>query len=77
MEYIVDRLEENLVVLECEDQSHLTVPAENLPDGVKEGDIVSFSAEKGYQIEREKTNLRRLALFKKQEKLFERGRSGK
>lgn len=40
MRCTVDRLEENLAVLEVEGRGTITVPASCLPEGIKEGDVL-------------------------------------
>lgn len=42
MRLIVDRIVENLAVLEKEDLTHIDVSLSVLPDGTKEGSVLTF-----------------------------------
>ncbi|MBR0350137.1 MAG: DUF3006 domain-containing protein [Clostridia bacterium] len=73
MKYSVDRIEEGFAV--CEDENGKTVNIEigKLPEGVKEGDLIS--ADNGEAvILAEETEARRKKLAEKRRALFERKR---
>ena len=58
MEYIVDRIEDNVAVLEGEDGDMTDVKLAELPEGVKEGDVLELK-EGRYRIDCARTQNRR------------------
>lgn len=58
MEYIVDRIEEGVAVLEGEDGAMTNVKLGELPEGVKEGDVLVMH-EGSYRIDCDATQSRR------------------
>ncbi|MCL2814132.1 MAG: DUF3006 family protein [Oscillospiraceae bacterium] len=76
--YTVDRIEEGVAVLFDDDENKKEVPAANLPEGVKEGDILSYDAKNdAYNAEKQKTaqvksdlGERLSNLFKKEKKVM-------
>lgn len=70
MEYIVERIAIDTVILEAPDRSHLSVSIALLPCGIKEGDLVLYDEADGYRIDEKKTEERRLMMAEKQRKLF-------
>lgn len=42
MKFIIDRFEENIAVLECENDSMLNLDKKFLPNGAKEGDVLEL-----------------------------------
>mgnify|MGYP003310328784 CR=1 FL=1 len=69
MKLTVDRIEEGTAVLEKEDLTHITVPAQILPQGVKEGSVLIFDGV-NYNIDAEAESERRKAMLRKQNLLF-------
>lgn len=68
--WIVDRIENNIVVLEANDKTHLDVPLSLFPDTVKEGDVVILREDGTYKTDEAKTKVRKAKLFKMQKKIF-------
>ena len=58
MIYVIDRIEENLLVLENDDEQTFSVPKELLPDA-KEGDCVEITINHE-ETEKRRNNVRRL-----------------
>ena len=54
MEFSVDRIEENIAILEDKDKTKLELELEALPKGIKEGDILDFKNGE-YRIDTKKT----------------------
>lgn len=63
MEWIVDRIEENVAVLECGD-FNFGVELKFLPKGVKEGDVIKLS------IDAESTQKKKESAEEKMNRLF-------
>ena len=62
MEWIVDRIEENIVVLECENET-FEINASFLPENLKEGDVLKLSVDetaKKNKLETAKEKMNRL-----------------
>ena len=68
--WIVDRIENNIVVLEAMDKSHSDVPLSLFPDTVKEGDVVILREDGTYKTDEMKTKARKAKLFEMQKKIF-------
>ena len=68
--WIVDRIENNIVVLEAMDKSHSDVSLSLFPDTVKEGDVVILREDGTYKSDKEKTKARKGKLFEMQKKIF-------
>ena len=68
--WIVDRIENNIVVLEAMDKSHSDVPLSLFPDTVKEGDVVILREDGTYKTDEAKTKARKAKLFELQKKIF-------
>ena len=68
--YIVDRIEENFVILESKSGVNLEVPTDELPE-VKEGEVVIFENGR-YTLDAEETEKRRKIIEEKMRKLFEK-----
>ncbi len=68
--YIVDRLEEEYLVLEKETGEIIDVQKEEIPDA-KKGDVVIFENEK-YTVNKEETEARKKIIAEKLRKLFEK-----
>ena len=52
--WIVDRIENNIAVLEAKDKTHLDVPLSLFPDTVKEGDVVILREDGTYKTDEAK-----------------------
>jgi len=71
--YTVDRIEENIAVLFDDDDNKSDVPVSELPEGLKEGDILRFDEEdKTYVIDKEKTEQTKLSIEERFKKLFKK-----
>ena len=75
MKAIIDRIEENIAVLELEDRKSLEIPV-TLLRGVKEGDVLYIElSENGelnkYFIDREETDRRQKPASERLKKLFQ------
>ena len=68
--YIVDRFEEEYLVLEKETGETIDIPKEEIPD-VQKGDVVIFKNGK-YTVDREETEARKKIIAEKLRKLFEK-----
>lgn len=58
MMYVVDRIEENMLILESDDEQFYKIPQALLPDA-KEGDCVELTINKE-ETEKRRANVRRL-----------------
>lgn len=68
--WIVDRIENNIVVLETKEKTHLDVSLSLFPDAVKEGDVVVLCEDGTYKTDEMKTKARKAKLFEMQKKIF-------
>ncbi len=68
--YIVDRFEEEYLILEKETGETIDVPKEEIPDAQK-GDVVVFKNGK-YTVNKEETEARKKIIAEKLRKLFEK-----
>ncbi len=68
--YIVDRFEEEYLVLERETGETIDVPKEEIPNA-KKGDVVIFKNGK-YTVDKEETEARKKIIAEKLRKLFEK-----
>ncbi len=73
MKYTVDRIENNIALLEDDMLMLLPVPAVMLPDGAKEGSILDFDGEKYVLCENEE-NAQRKKLFELQKSLLNKSK---
>lgn len=71
MEYMIDRLEQELAVCENESKEMVSIPLDRLPKGVKEGDVLR-EQEGVYTVDEDATRDRRARMRKKMMDLFER-----
>lgn len=46
MKWIIDRIEGSFALCEMEDKSIINIPLKALPDGIKEGNVISVFADK-------------------------------
>ncbi len=70
MEYIVDRIEEHLVVLELPDRSHQMVELNCFSSEVKEGDVVQ-KIDGLYIVDQQRTQQRRAEIQELTKHLFD------
>lgn len=68
--YSVDRIENGVAAVEDENGNIVNLKISELPQGVKEGDILSFNGEK-YDILSDETAQRRKELLNLQRSLFD------
>ena len=73
MKYSVDRIEEGFAVCEDENGKTVNIETDKLPEGVKEGDLISVDNGEAV-ILAEETEARRKKLAEKRRALFERKR---
>lgn len=68
--WIVDRIENNIVVLEANDKTHLDVSLSLFCGSVKEEDVVVLCEDGTYKTDEAKTKARKAKLFEMQKKIF-------
>lgn len=76
MKYTVDRIEDGVAVLEDDMLSMLPVPCCLLPEGAREGSLLSFDGE-NYVLCADEEAARRRRLFDLQKKLLNKFPAGK
>ncbi len=69
MKYSVDRIEENIALCEDDDGNALKLPLNELPQNIREGDIIE-KTENGFIIDADETQLRRKKMAELQRNLF-------
>ena len=69
MKYSIDRIEENIAVCEGDDGNVLKLKLDELPENIREGDIIE-KTENGFIIDADETQLRRKKMAEMQKKLF-------
>ncbi|MCL1859683.1 MAG: DUF3006 domain-containing protein [Oscillospiraceae bacterium] len=71
--YTIDRIEEDIAVLFDDDENKSDIPVSELPENIKESDILKFDAENNiYTIDYESTEQRKSSLEKRFKKLFKK-----
>lgn len=70
MRYIVDRFEGELAVCESEEKDMVNIPVKNLPEGIKEGDII-IGSEGSYSINHEESKKIKTEITKLMDDIFE------
>lgn len=73
MRVIVDRIVENIAVLEKEDSSHYEVSLNELPTGTKEGSVLRFDGE-AYSPDYDEEAERKRRISEKQRLLFKKAK---
>lgn len=68
---IIDRFEGTFAICEDKEQKMFGIELNELPQGVKEGDVLDISDDGVVTINREKTEVRRSKIKKLQDKLWE------
>lgn len=71
MKLTVDRITEGFAVLEKEDMTHIEVPVADLPQNVKEGNVLDFDG-CVYSIDTDTEALLRERIIKKQRSIFKK-----
>lgn len=66
---IIDRIEGNVAVCEREDKTMTDIKLADMPEGVVEGDVISFDGSV-YRLEKEETADRRHLIQEKMDNLF-------
>jgi len=71
--YTVDRIEEDIAVLYDDEENKSDIPVSELPEDLKEGDILQFDEENQiYIIDREKTEQVKSSIEERFKKLFKK-----
>lgn len=68
--FIIDRIEEDKAVLECENGDMVTLDVKSLPKKIKEGDVLQFE-EGSYFLDAEETENRKNRIKDLMSSLFE------
>ena len=68
--FIVDRLENDLVILERDNKTFLQVPLTVFVSPVSEGSVVLVDADGNYYVDKAKTAARKAKLFQLQKNIF-------
>ena len=71
MKLTVDRIEEGFAVLEKDDLTHENIPLSLLPDGIKEGSVLSFDGET-YTLDPDAEAEARERIIRKQRSVFKK-----
>jgi len=69
MKIIIDRFEGNYAVCETEEKKFIDIPKFDIPEGAKEGDILT-KTDNGYSIEKAETKEKREEIKKRMNSLF-------
>lgn len=69
MKIIIDRFEGNYAVCETEEKKFIDIPKSDIPEGAKEGDILT-KTDNGYSIEKAETETKREEVKKRMNRLF-------
>lgn len=69
MKYSVDRIEENIAICEDDDGNVLKLNVDELPQEIREGDIIE-KTENGFVIDADETQLRRKKMAELQRNIF-------
>ena len=74
MNYIIDRIEDGIAVLECTDtpEGIIEIPRKNLPKGVREGQVLCKDGDT-YTIDHEATQRRREMLRARLDRILKKG----
>ena len=71
--YTVDRIENDIAVLINDDENKSDIPVCELPEGLKEGDILRFDEEdETYVIDKERTEQVKASIEERFRKLFKK-----
>ena len=67
--YIVDRIEEGIIILEKEDMTHIEIDKNDIPFKISEGSVLIYDSGAFYP-DNEEENIRRKRIFEKQKNIF-------
>lgn len=67
--YIVDRVEEGVIVLERDDMTYLELKESDIPFSVCEGNVLIFESGK-FTLDENEEKVRRKRIFEKQKNIF-------
>ena len=71
--YTIDRIEEDIAVLIDDDENKSDIPVSELPENLKEGDILRFDEEnETYMIDKNRTEQVKASFEKRFRKLFKK-----
>ena len=73
MKLIVDRIEEGIAVLEKEDLTHIHINLSELPEGTKEGSVLSFDGTT-YVLDSDEEERRRQRILEMQNRIFKKAK---
>ncbi len=71
MQYVIDRLEEELAICENDDREMISIPRNELPVSVNEGDVILLEEDGSWVLDTDATKKRRERIRKKMMDLFE------
>lgn len=71
MQYVIDRLEEELAICENDDREMISVPRKELPESVNEGDVILQKEDGSWTLDADAANKRRERIRKKMMDLFD------
>ena len=69
--WIVERIENNMVVLETKEKIHIDMPLSRFLGGVQEGDVVCLSSDGVFKTDDAATKARKAKLYEMQKKIFQ------
>lgn len=72
MKLIVDRIENDVAVLEKDDLSHININLSDLPEGTKEGSVIILNADGSYKLDLDEEEARKKKMLELQKKLFKK-----
>ena len=67
--YIVDRIEEGIIILEKEDMTHIEIDKNDFPFEVSEGNVLIYDSGAFFH-DNDEENIRRKRIFEKQKNIF-------
>lgn len=68
--FVVDRVENNIVVLECPDGKFLNVEVDSLPFKVREGNVLLKKSDGTFTLSNDEEKKRKSQAYSLQEKIF-------
>lgn len=68
--FVVDRVENNIAVLECPDGKFLNVEVDSLPFKVREGNVLSKKSDGTFTLSNDEEKKRKAQAYSLQEKIF-------
>ena len=67
--YIVDRIEEGIIIFEKEDMTHIEIDKNDIPFEVSEGNVLIYDSGTFFH-DNDEENIRRKRIFEKQNNIF-------